>query len=163
MGVLFKLLYLSSFVMKQQWFFFPPEAFFSQNTECQTAKAHLQEIHCTPNNAQTLNGDDNASEFAIGKKSQFSEMWNTFQWKGRSLYLTVSQYSKLECASYCLHTTLSETDPSVSFSQARAMFPNAHLWAPERLLFSMMIQISVAKWNTVHLAKYWPSPTTISP
>lgn len=116
MGVLFKLLYLSSFVMKQQWFFFPPEAFFSQNTECQTAKAHLQEIHCTPNNAQTLNGDDNASEFAIGKKSQFSEMWNTFQWKGRSLYLTVSQYSKLECASYCLHTTLSETDPSVFFS-----------------------------------------------
>lgn len=96
----------------------------------------------------------------LARKGQFSEMSNTFQWKGRSLYLTLRQYSELACASYCLHITLSETDPSVSFPQARAMYPNAHLWAPERLLFPMMIQVSVANWNTVHLAKYWPSPTT---
>lgn len=55
-----------------------PEAFFTQNTECQTAKACLQEIHRTPNNAssytQTLNRGNNAVEFVIGKKR--SIQWN---------------------------------------------------------------------------------------
>lgn len=55
-----------------------PEAFFIQNTECQTAKACLQEIHCTPNNASsythTLNRGNNAVQFAIGRKRLIQ--WN---------------------------------------------------------------------------------------
>lgn len=64
------------------------------------------------------------------------------------------------CSYFC-HISPLETDASVSFSQAKSMFPNTYVGL-KWLLSQMMLQVCAAQWNAVHLPRCWPAPPLIS-
>lgn len=97
----------------------------------------------------------------LARKGQLNEKSNTFQWKGRALYPTRSLYSELYCASYCVYIALSEANPSASFSQAEATFPQIHFWKWASLPNGTPGLCS--KVERCSLTRYWPSLTPVSP